>query len=89
MDADGRVQEAVQECNGMADVALNEEAMATDDVLQDASGGPVPPPPVAPPLKRARSPGSLSTNPIDLTSEQQVCIDGKMCELVDLSQDQV
>jgi hypothetical protein len=28
-------------------------------------------------------------NPIDLTSERQICINGKMCELIDLSDDKV
>lgn len=48
-----------------------------------------PPPSVTRRLKRTRSPGGSPRNPIDLTSAHQVCVDGKMYEIIDLSQDEV
>jgi hypothetical protein len=71
----------------VADAEPNEEAVATDEVPPDVSGGQAPPPQLGQPLKRGRSPGGSVNNPIDLTSERQICVNGKMCELIDLSQD--
>jgi hypothetical protein len=87
MDADDHTNEAGHEHNDVANPGPNDEAIIADEIPPDVGGGPAPPPQVAQPLKRGRSPGSSVRNPIDLTSGRQICVDGKMCELIDLSQD--
>jgi hypothetical protein len=73
---------AVDACNDLADAEPTLEV-----VPSGGSGGQAPPPQPVKPLKRRRSPGGSVTNPIDLTSERQIYLNGKICELIDLSQD--
>ena len=77
------------ECHNPAETEENQGAMVIDKVHPDVRSGHGPPWPVTQRLKRARSPGRSGRNPIDLTSESQFYIDGKMCEIIDLTDDDV
>lgn len=58
--------------------------------INRAFGGPLESPSIRPsrPSKRAPSPGSLP-DAIDLSSARQLCMGGKMYELIDLTNDEV
>jgi hypothetical protein len=60
-----------------------------DDLNEDADDGHSLVTRPSRPLKRAHSPGSSARNMTDLSSARQLCMDGKMYELIDLSNDEV
>jgi hypothetical protein len=78
-----------EEPNSAAEVEQVQTVVVTDEVHPSVCGGPAPALQVTRPAKRRCSPGSSVRYPIDLTSERQICINGKMCELIDLSEDKV
>lgn len=94
MDADdhatdmGPIQD-FEEPSNTAEVEQVQTVMVIDEAHPNVHGGHTPVLQVTRPTKRRCSPGSSVRNPIDLASERQICINGKMCELIDLSGDKV
>ena len=94
MDADDDItgvglRQDFEEPNSAVEMERVPTAVVVEQAQVNVDGGHTPVLPVTRPTKRRHSPGSSVKNPIDLTSERQMCINGKMCELIDLSEDKV
>jgi hypothetical protein len=75
--------------NNTAEVEQVQTPAVVEEAHPSVHSGRTPKLPITRPKKRRRSPGGSVLNPIDLTSERHICINGKICELIDLSEDMV
>jgi hypothetical protein len=94
MDADDHatgmgLRQDFEERSNTAEVEQAQTVMVVDEAHPNVRSGHTLVLQITRPTKRRRSPSSSARNPIDLASEHQICINGKMCELIDLSEDKV